>query len=155
MLRLAKVYAAAEKYGIIELKNTLIDLLFRMTRAIPRPKPPTYTVLRYVYNTTPTSSPLRSLLVAWYTWHIDATWYETNDILGTLYEIPDFAAELAYSNGTRMSGLVKSSPFYVKPEVYHEDVPKAASRERNGESGTELNLTSSPSKDSIPMPKVD
>ena len=122
-LRLAEVYAVAETYEITELKNTLIDLVFRLKRASPKPKPPTSTVLTYVYNTTPTNSPLRRLLVAWYTWHVYATWYDTEDCLETLYEVPEFAAELACSNGRKMSGLIKSSPLYGKSEAYHEGVP--------------------------------
>ena len=60
--------------------------------------------------------------MAWYTWHLDITWDNSEDSLGTLYEIPEFAAELACSNGRKMSGLVKTSPLYGGSEAYHEDV---------------------------------
>lgn len=122
-VRLARVYATAEKYGITALKNTLLDLVFHLKRADAKPRPPTSNVLSYVYNTTPTTSPLRRLLVAWYTWHVDFRWYDTEDGLKTLYDLPEFAAELACSNARKMNGLIKFSPLYGKSEVYHEGVP--------------------------------
>ena len=122
-MRLAEVYAAAEKYEIMGLKNALVDLVFHLKKADPKPKPPASAVLTYVYSTTPTNSPLRRLLVAWYTWHVDVTWYDTEDSLTTLYEIPEFAAELACSNGRRMNGITKSSPLHGKSKFYHEGFP--------------------------------
>ena len=122
-MRLAEVYAVAEKYEITGLENSLINLVFRLKKASPRSKPPTFTVLNYVYDITPSNSPLRKLLVAWYTWHVDAMWYGTEDSFKTLYDIPEFAVELACSNGRRMGGLVKSSPLYGKSELYHEGIP--------------------------------
>ena len=63
--RLATVYCAAEKYSMTELKNGLIDILFRLKRTEPRLKPPSIGVVSLIYDKTPTKSPLRKLMVAW------------------------------------------------------------------------------------------
>lgn len=65
-MRLVTVYCTAEKYSMTELKNGLIDILFRLKRTEPRVKPPSMSVVSVIYNRTTTKSPLRKLMVAWY-----------------------------------------------------------------------------------------
>ena len=119
-MRLVKVYATAEKYGMTSLKNELIDLLFTFRRASPRPKPPTSNIIDYVYDTTPTNSPLRKLLVAWYTWHVHKDWYADGTTPTMLSQTPEFAADLTCSMSLKANGMTKSSPLDGKSNAYHE-----------------------------------
>lgn len=116
-MRLVNVYAAAEKYAMVDLKNDLIDLLFRLKRAEPKLKPPPCAAISYSYNCTPRRSPLRKLLVAWYTWHVDKEWYGYETTPDMLSEVPDFAVDLLCSMGQKID---KASPFDGKSDVYHE-----------------------------------
>ena len=124
-MRVATVYAAAEKYGIVMLKNALVDSLFSAAQSQPRPRHPTLKVIGYIYSTTPPGSPLRKLMVAWQTWHAFRAWFEFENTPARLAEIPEFAADLACSMGMRHYGNVNSSPFTGKSDVFHEQMPKS------------------------------
>ena len=124
-MRVATVYAAAEKYGIIMLKNALVDSIFSAAQSQPRPRHPTLKVIGHIYSTTPPGSPLRKLMVAWQTWHAFRAWFEFENTPARLAEIPEFAADLACSMGMRHYGNVKSSPFTGKSDDYHEQTPKS------------------------------
>ena len=139
-MRVATVYAAAEKYGIVMLKNALVDSIFSAAQSHPRPRHPTLKVTTYIYNTTPLGSPLRKLMVAWQTWHAFRSWYEFENTPARLAEIPEFAADLACSMGMRHYGYVKSSPFTGKSDVYHEQMSKP--KEQRTLSAERMNDTS-------------
>lgn len=94
------------------------------------------------------------LLVAWYTWHVHALWYVSEDAAKTLNDIPEFAADLACSNGWKMNSLVESSPLLGKPDFYHEDLPSG--RELNDDIGImNLSITDTSSKDDAAMVEAD
>ena len=124
LMQLATVYATAEKFGILKLKNDLIDLLFRFRRADSIPKPPSSNTVSYFYSTTPPKSPLRKIFVAWYTWHVNQAWYGHSSTPDILSEMPDFAADLACSMALKNGGLPKSSPLDSKSYIYHEVSPQ-------------------------------
>lgn len=126
-MRVAKVYAAAEKYDIVMLKNALVDSIFSAAQVQPRLRRPTLRVIGYIYNTTPPRSPLRKLMVAWQTWHAfnSSIWFEQETTPARLAELPEFAADFLCSMGLRQYGNVKSSPFGGKSDVYHEQMGKS------------------------------
>lgn len=116
-MRLASIYVAAEKYCIVRLKNEALDLFFRFRRASPRPKPPSSDVISYIYGNTPENSPLRRLVVDWYTWHVNKEWYQQETTKAMLREHTDFAVDLACS----ANGVTKSSALDGRSDVYHEE----------------------------------
>ena len=132
-MNLVTVYAVAEKYSIVLLKNELINQLIDFKKIKPMPKPPPTKVVSYAYSTTPATSPLRQLLVAWYTWHIDLSFYTYDSTPEILSSMPDFAADVACSLGSKLKGVVKSSPFDGDPTIYHEDIRSAADESRKEE----------------------
>ena len=142
-MRVATVYAAAEKYDIVMLKNALVDSIFSAAQSHPRPRHPTLKVISYIYDTTPPGSPLRRLMVAWQTWHAFRSWFEFENTPARLAEIPEFAADLACSMGMRHYGNFKSSPFTGKSDVYHEQMAKSKEqRTLSAEKVDDTNFTS-------------
>ena len=119
--RLTSIYVTAEKYCMIALKNEVIDLIFRFRRASPRPKPPSSDIVGVVYDNTPAESPLRRLVVDWYTWHVNKEWYQQDTTRAILRECPDFAVDLACSMSLRANGLTNSSPLDGRSDVYHQN----------------------------------
>ena len=122
--RLTSIYVTAEKYCMIALKNEIIDLFFRFRRASPRPKPPSSDIISYIYGNTPSNSPLRQLVVDWYTWHVNKEWYQQDTTRVTLRECPDFAVDLACSMSLKANGVTKSSPLDGRSDIYHEESTK-------------------------------
>ena len=122
--RLTSIYVTAEKYCMTELKNEIIDLLFRFRRASPRPKPPSTDIISYIYGNTPSNSPLRQLVVDWYTWHVNKEWYQQDTTRVTLREYPDFAVDLACSMSLKANGVTKSSPLDGRSDIYKEESAK-------------------------------
>lgn len=124
--RITKVYAAAEKYGMTKLKNHLIGLLFTYQRHFPGAPPPDIENVRYVYSTTPTKSPMRRFLVAWYTWSLNETMWELDTSLEILSIVPEFAGDLAYSAVKRLNCSGEKNPFemceWERRLIYYEDV---------------------------------
>lgn len=142
-MHLATVYAAAEKYGITHLKNDLIELLFDFKKSLPNAKPPTFKVVSYVYGNTPQNSPLRKLLVVWFTWHINLKFYIHEGAADLLNLVPDFAADLACSLGSKMHNSQTSSPLNGTPDIYYETVRGTSKEDQDDKSNT----------DGVPIPE--
>ena len=119
--RYGEVYATAEKYGMVNLKNYLIGHLIRRAK-YGRTVPPT-DVVKYVYSTTPSNSPLRKLFIALYIWYMDKELWASMVSSASLSEVPDFAADLAIALGNKYfhDSLDYTIHFQGKFEDYYED----------------------------------
>ena len=119
--RYGEVYATAEKYSMVNLKNYLVGHLVRRAR-YGRTIPP-IDVVKYVYSTTPLNSPLRKLFIALYIWYMDKELWASMVSSASLSEVPDFAADLAIALGNKFLGdnMDYSVHFQGKFEDYYED----------------------------------
>lgn len=116
----AKSYAAAEKYGMVALKNYLIDRFFVFGASLKSLRSPAPTIVQYVYRQTPTKSPLRRLFVAFYVWKSNPGWYEHDYTRRLMRTIPDFAIDLACTMGTVIHDFPANNPFEGSSHIYHE-----------------------------------
>lgn len=105
-----QVYATAEKYGIVNLKNHFIYTLFK--RAIHEQIIPKMDSVKYVYSTTPSNSPLRKLFVGLYIWYMDKELWASMVSSASLREVPDFAVDMAIALGNDYLGHDLSSSNY-------------------------------------------
>jgi len=114
---LAKLYVAADKFGIIGLKNDVMD---RWCEAHSTTAEAPFTeVLDYVYENTTSKSKLREVIVAIYVWEIDYEWYQ--DAQQTLRKRPEFATDVAIAMAQKMMDS-KQSPFILDSSRFHEAV---------------------------------
>ena len=90
--QLTSLYITADKYGILALKNDIINTLqnLRLRNAFLPPAK----MIRYVYRHTLAGSGLRRLIVDWHVWHTDPNWVKNATSQKNLRRCPDFAAEL-------------------------------------------------------------
>ena len=118
-MQLAMLYVIAEKYGVTELKNDIIDKVFEIRlKANPPPYKP---VIKYLYSNTTAGLAFRALLAAWYVTDIDLNWYmEKDDPRRTLEDVPEFAIDLAIALGQALCGKGKPSPFQGSSSISHE-----------------------------------
>ena len=129
-LRICQIYATAEKYGMVNLKNHIVGRIMRTAkneRIIPH-----LDVVKYVYSTTPSNSPLRRLFVALYIWHVDKKYWASRVTSASLSEIPDFAADLAIVLGSKSfaNRMERPPEFPGKLEDYHEKPVSMKGQER-------------------------
>ncbi|KAL8785470.1 MAG: hypothetical protein Q9195_008613 [Heterodermia aff. obscurata] len=77
LMPFATLYVAADKYGIIELKNHAIDRMFDLAMQTKDGMATIHEdLIEYIYKNTITGSTLRKLLVEWHVWLVP--WYFTN-----------------------------------------------------------------------------
>ncbi|KAL8794313.1 MAG: hypothetical protein Q9195_003139 [Heterodermia aff. obscurata] len=117
---LADLYVFAEKYVIVDLKNSIIEEIWKALvvagDVIPGP-----THIRRIYDNTPDSSPCRRLLAAVYGWSMDTTWPEEAEAFEHLRCHADFGAKVAIELGKRLIGdnenplEGEASDFYETP----------------------------------------
>lgn len=101
-MQLAKLNTLADKYDIYLLKNCIVDELYDLTKKPKNTKPPQMPVIEYIYDNTTNGSSFRKLIVAWYAYLIDFSWYEKDIIKDQLAKVSqDFAIDLAMELGAR------------------------------------------------------
>lgn len=124
-MQLAKLNTLADKYDMYLLKNHIVDELFDLTKPPRGHKPPQAPVIAYVYNNTTEGSTFRKLMVAWYAYRIDPTWYERDATKDDLAEVSqDFSIDLVMALGARTKHPQRKSLFIQPSSTYHEKPPK-------------------------------
>ncbi len=119
---LARLNTLADKYDIVALKNIIVDKLFelcRLTNSDPKIKPPQLPVIIYIYNNTTRLSAFRKIMVAWYTWGINMTFYQKLTTGHLLAQIPKFAADLAVSFALK-SAFKEKNPMLSSSSMLYE-----------------------------------
>jgi len=105
-MHLARLYVAADKYGIIGLMKDVMD---RWCKARwEHAQVPFTKVLDYVYENTTSKSKLRETIVAHYVWNIGYEWYKNPTTKGVLHIRPDFATDVAVAMSERITGNQKN-----------------------------------------------
>ncbi|CAF9937485.1 MAG: hypothetical protein HETSPECPRED_000551 [Heterodermia speciosa] len=131
LMPFATLYVAADKYGIIELKNHVIHQLFdiaiqgKFSMATLNVK-----LIGYIYENTTPGSTLRSLLVKWHVWlapyYFKGPWTEKE-----VCDHADFAADVLVQFAARVQG--RSNPFESRRYRFHEklegEVTESSGRE--------------------------
>ena len=116
--QLACLYVAADKYNMIELKNETIDRLYGVLDE--GGISPNLLLIDYIYENTTRKSQFRRLLVAWYVWVVDLTWFSRECMFELLAERQEFAADVAINMAARANGRV--DPFTIGSLGFHENV---------------------------------
>lgn len=129
-MQLAKLNTLAEKYDIPLLKNDIVDELFNLKKTSKNTEPPQISVVKHVYDNTPARSSFRKLMVAWYTYHINYTWYEEDEGREKLAIVSqDFAIDLALSLGMIQKYPDRKSPFTLPKEKFHETAARVIDKD--------------------------
>ena len=115
------IYATAERYGMVNLKNEVVRIYFENSASSNWAEiVPHLDGIKYIYSTTPQSSPLRKLVVALLTCYMRKSWVSTFSS-AALSEVPDFAADLAVALITKHAGeSTEGKVFQGKVEDYYE-----------------------------------
>ena len=92
LMQPAKLYALADKYEVICLKECLIKGFF--AAAQQGQEQPTGSVVGYIYANTAHADSLKLLLADWWNWKIGYYIFPTSDSLDWLNETPEFAVDL-------------------------------------------------------------
>ena len=115
-MELANLYVFAEKYVIVDLKNSIIKEIWNLLKV---DQFPASTDIHRIYDNTPDSSPCRRLLAAGDAWRIDMIWYDKPSASERLRCHTDFAADVALELGKRLSGKHKD-PFEGQVSHFYE-----------------------------------
>lgn len=102
-LQLAKLYVAADKYGIEHLKDSVLEQWGRIkatTNLISN-----MSVVKYIYEHTPTSSKLREAIVADYAYSLDLQCYNQG-MREDLNGMHDFAVDILIKMAARARLLI-------------------------------------------------
>lgn len=125
LMQFATLYVTADKYGIVELKNHVIDQLFDLAiqRKVHMSK--NNNLIGYIYENTIAGSALRKLLVEWFVWYypryFKACWTEKD-----VADHPNFTMDVLARLAARVGG--KSDPFTPGCQYkFHENFENKAS----------------------------
>ena len=118
-LELAALYVAADKYGIIPLKNDVIDRVLQILCRLLTTLSGSPTI-DYIYENTTRGSKLRTLVVTIDVWAIKYDWYDSEGTRDFLYQQSEYAAELALQMAKRVNGA--ENPFPTHVSQFREDV---------------------------------
>jgi hypothetical protein len=117
--QLAELYTLADKLQVYRLKNDIVNKFFDLMIDEPA-LPPQISTICYIYENSTWNSPLRRLMVDWYTWGFCLQWYNGDDAKATLSECPEFAVDLAIAMAKRVADPYTMSPLVGKAKRYHE-----------------------------------
>ncbi|KAG7005939.1 hypothetical protein G7Y79_00017g043210 [Physcia stellaris] len=109
--QLAYLYVAADKYGIIALKNDIMHLLYGiagLNKTIPQDE-----AVQYVYNNTDSGSNLRRLMAEWHVWFVESRWLKHEIDGAFVHENSEFAADLITGMAAKLYG--GTSPWTDSP----------------------------------------
>ena len=114
--QLVMLYITADKFGIIALKNDIIDILYELQtdQAFVLME----SIIHYVYRNTPAGSSLRRLIVDWHVWQADPSWVEGTSSQENLRRCPDFAAEMVTRMIAKECG--RQDPWTEPSSKFHE-----------------------------------
>lgn len=116
--QLAALYVAADKYGIVRLKNDIIDILFKIQNRDDAVFPQDDVVI-YIYNNTTAVSGLRRLIVAVYVWRVGYPWFIAPASHGYMRTLPDLALDLVAGMALRIQ-RPKENPFFKSSCSFHD-----------------------------------
>ena len=130
-LQLSSLYVAAHKYGIIQLKNEIIDIFFSIEQCYDYLCPEDE-VIKYIYSNTIRGSGLRALILEMHVWRVDPEWLVRHS-KSLLHSLPEFAIDLVPRMAFRAQYPDKD-PFHSSSQYFHDKRGSSAS-EAPGDSG--------------------
>lgn len=117
-MRLAKLYVAADKYGIVRLKNDVVDRWYK-TQADRIQRPNIEHAVDYIYENTTSGSKLREIVVAHFVWLINYKWYKRPSTRIVLGQRPELATDVAIAMSQRAMDN-QTNPFLLDSSYFHE-----------------------------------
>ena len=108
LMQFATLYVTADKYGITELKNHVLDRLYKLAIQDQNVVTRNEHLIAYIYENTIAGSKLRKLLVDWHVWLVPQ-FFKTCWTEKEVLDHADFAADVLARFGARHCG--KSNPF--------------------------------------------
>ena len=126
MLRPARVFVLADKYGVELLKRQVCRLLLNTyTQKDCRSRLlPTMDCIQYAYDHTTHHSVLRQFIVDLTTWHTTIFFSRSPDVRDWLITIPEFAVDLTIAMSRMIMQPGKKSPIYDEPSKYYDNVER-------------------------------
>ena len=122
LMQLATLYVVADKYGVLGLKNEVIDHLWELLGRTQNEVKVDDKIIEYVYENTLAGSKLRKLLVHW---QANSTSLRHKNKTKLVQEFPEYAADLL----ARMSSC--------RPNPWLESNGKTAYHEHTGDDESE------------------
>lgn len=113
-----RLYVLADKYDVVQVKNRICKWLIINSR---RRLTPSASEVRYAYGNTTSERPIRRVLVDWFFWGTDATWFNKDENRRWLMSVPEFAVDVCASQANAFGSrskpyLSEDSSFYVEKE---------------------------------------
>ena len=125
-----KMYVAADRYGIISLKNQTMDEWHRIHHLSRKAQPPNAQVIDYAYGNTGPKANLRKMIVAHYAWEVKHDWLCKDEIITVLSERSQFIKELVVEMSRKMrcshTNSFKTSKFPFLEYGEQDDVPETS-----------------------------
>ena len=104
-MQLSSLYVAADKFGIIQLKNEIIDTFFNTAKG-ETTHPPEDEVIKHIYSNTTAGAGLRALMVEMHVWLVNPKWLlEASE--NFLRSLPEFAIDIVPRMASRLYARIR------------------------------------------------
>ena len=130
---LLRLYVLADKYDIVKVKNQtckrVLSLLESGRRKHSKPplrrwySHPRISDVKFVYENTPSTAPLRRLLVDWFVWGFWPDWFDDERRRNRLMSVPEFAVDVCAVLGRDFNKRAKERLFMRRSSLYLEKEP--------------------------------
>lgn len=120
-----RLYVLADRYDVGELRTFLVTKLFAMAKRSGG-QVPSCRAVAYVYDHTSQTSGLRRLVVDWWAYRVQLSWFSSEFGQNWLQEHPEVAAAVISIFAMSISRATQINPFEGEmPERYKEDIREA------------------------------
>ena len=131
-----RLYVLADKYDIVTVKNeickqVLSSLVYQRRLSVRGKRYTTHariSAVKLVYEGTTSTARMRRLLVDWFVWGVNSTWFNNEENRSKLLSIPEFAADICAVLAKDINKRAKARPFMNEESVYFLEEPV---RDRN------------------------
>ena len=131
IMQLLRLYALADKYDIVRVKNKIcedvqLSLVYQRSLSATGKlcsAQPQKSAVKFVYENTTSKTPMRRLLVDWFVWGVDLTWFSNEENRSWLLSVPEFAVDVCAVLSWDSDKKAKARPFTNEMSVYLEEGP--------------------------------
>ena len=117
---LISLYVFADKYEILQLKSCICDQIIQILDQDKGFQIPPLDCVAFTYANLPLSSALRKLLIDWFVWGVESSWFDSPENRDSLGKIPEFAVDsVAALTALRCNPLIQN-PFLGDTSRYYD-----------------------------------
>lgn len=118
-MELLRLYVLAAEFDTVQVMNRICGWLLSNLKGLP----PSASEVEFIYGNTTSERLVRRLMVDWFIWRIDATWFNKEENCRWLTSVPEFAVDVCAGLAKTVGLRSKLYPLDIDRSLYMEKEP--------------------------------